>query len=60
VTTQYLKMEHILGSERLHRSSILEFYSNNHSGKIITFKGFFEQIKTKLNVIEIKFMLKQT
>jgi len=60
MTTQYLKMGYILASERLHSSSILQFYSNNHSGKIITFQGFFEQIKTKLNVTEIKFMLKQT
>jgi hypothetical protein len=37
----------------------LYLYSNNHSGKNITFKGFFEQIKRKLNVIEIKFMLQQ-
>jgi len=38
VTTQHLKMEYILASERLHSSSILQFYVNNHSGKIITFK----------------------
>jgi hypothetical protein len=62
MTTQYLKMEYILASERLHSSSILQFYCKNHSGKIITFKGFFEQIlvKRKLNVIEIIPTLKQT
>jgi hypothetical protein len=53
MTTQYLKMEYILASEMLHGSNILQFYSNNHSGKMITLKGFFEQIKRK-----IKFMLK--
>jgi hypothetical protein len=26
-------MEYILASERLHSSSILQFYSNNHSGR---------------------------
>ena len=58
MTNQYLKMEYIFAFEKLHSSSILQLYSNNHSGKIITFKGFFEHIKREINVIEIKFVLK--